>query len=255
VSGACRASSGARGRSWQREYSCECTTGAPKVAFRETASRKASFSYTHKKQSGGAGQYGKVEGYLEPLDEDRLGAPGVEFRNQMMGNSIPPEFLPAIEKGFKEALGRGSMCGAPVMGVRVVLLDGAAHAVDSNEISFRAAAIGGFKQAMSQAGALVLEPVMSVEVSVPSEFQGAAVAQLSQRNGTVNAMEGTNYTKIEAEVPLNSMFGYSSDLRSATQGKGEFTMEYKLHAPVPREKQEELVKKFAESKKGKSDDG
>ena len=274
-------------RPWQREYSCDCTTGAPKVAFRETASRKATFSYTHKKQSGGAGQYGKVEGYLEPLDEDvradracqavpcvcdmqclpcstpacirlasqRLGAPGVEFRNQMMGNSIPPEFLPAIEKGFKEALGRGSLCGAPVVGVRVVLLDGAAHAVDSNEISFRAAAIGGFKQAMSQAGALVLEPVMSVEVSVPSEFQGAAVAQLSQRKGTVNAMEGTEYTTIDADVPLNSMFGYSSDLRSATQGKGEFTMEYKLHAPVPREKQEELIKTFAESKKGKSGAG
>ena len=140
------------------------------------------------------------------------------------------------------------------MGVRVVLLDGAAHAVDSNEISFRAAAIGGFKQAVQAATPQLLEPLMAVEVTVPSEFQGAAVAQLSQRKGTVNSLEGAEYTTIHADVPLSSMFGYSSDLRSATQGKGEFSMEYKMHAAVTRDLQEELMKKYEESRGKKEDD-
>ena len=212
--------------------------------------------YTHKKQSGGSGQYGKVEGYIEPLDAEAIGAAGVEFRSELMGNNIPPEFLPAIEKGFKEAMVHGPLCGNPVMGVRVVLQDGAAHAVDSNETAFRSAAIGAFREAMRAAKPLVLEPVMEVEVAVPAEYQGAAVAQLSQRKGTVNQVEGADYATIVADVPLQNMFGYSSDLRSATQGKGEYSMEYKLHMPVPRDKQEELIKQFLEvqKKKGKDDD-
>ena len=171
-----------------------------------------------------------------------------------MGNNIPPDFLGAIEKGFMEAMGVGPLCGSPVMGVRVVLEDGAAHAVDSNEMSFKLAAIGGFRQAMKSAGAIVLEPVMNVEVSVPSEFQGAAIGQVSQRKGTVNSLEGAEYTTIHADVPLSSMFGYSSDLRSATQGKGEFSMEYKMHAAVTRDLQEELMKKYEESRGKKEDD-
>ena len=240
----------------KREYNCDCTTGAPKVAIRETAMKRASFSYTHKKQSGGSGQYGKVEGYLEPLDAEVVGQAGIEFRNDMMGNNIPPDFLPAIQKGFMEACDEGILSGAPVMGVRIVLQDGAAHAVDSNEIAFRSASIGAFKQAMQQAAATILEPVMSVEVSVPSEFQGAAVAQISQRKGVVNSMEGNEYTTIDANVPLQNMFGYSSDLRSVTQGKGEYSMEYKQHLPMPKDKQAELMKAYQEkrSKKGGGDD-
>jgi len=238
----------------KREYNCECTTGAPKVAIRETASRHAKFSYTHKKQSGGSGQYGKVEGYIEPLDAERLGAPGIEFRSELMGNNIPPEFLPAIEKGFKEAMAKGPLCGQPVMGVRVVLQDGAAHAVDSNEIAFKSAAAGAFKQAMREAKPLVLEPVMAVEVAVPAEYQGTAVAQLSQRKGTVNQVDGTEYATIAADVPLSSMFGYSSDLRSATQGKGEYSMEYKMHMAVARDRQEELIKAHQASLNSKGGD-
>jgi elongation factor G len=164
----------------KREYNCECTTGMPRVAIRETCAKMARFSYTHKKQSGGSGQYGKVEGYIEPIDAEDV-APGVEFRSDLSGNNIPPDFVPAIEKGFKEAFQNGFQVGSPVMGVRVVLEDGAAHAVDSSELAFRAAAIGAFKQAMADARPLVLEPVMSVEVSVPSEYQGATIAGLSQR--------------------------------------------------------------------------
>lgn len=140
------------------------------------------------------------------------------------------------------------------MGVRVVLQDGAAHAVDSNEIAFRAAAKGAFKAAMRDAKPLVLEPVMAVEVAVPAEYQGSAVAQLSQRKGTVNQVDGTEYAVINADVPLQNMFGYSSDLRSATQGKGEYSMEYKMHAPVMRDKQEELIKAHQAKLKSKGDD-
>ena len=139
----------------KREYNCECTTGQPKVAYRETSSKQANFSYTHKKQSGGSGQFGKIEGYIEPLDSPSAPA---EFENGMIGTNIPPEFIPAIEKGFKEALAKGPLTGAPVMGVRIVLKDGSAHAVDSSEIAFRFAAVGAFKQAMSAGAPQILDP-------------------------------------------------------------------------------------------------
>jgi len=237
----------------KREYGCECSTGAPKVAFRETGSQRSQFSYTHKKQSGGAGQFGKVEGYLEPISET-LGQGGFEFENRMIGNAIPPEFLPAIEKGFREAIEKGPLSGAPVMGMRVVIEDGMAHAVDSNEMAFKSAAKGAFKQALSAAKPLVLEPLMSAEISVPSEFQGAAIGLVSQRKGTVNRMEGNEFATIDAEVPLDNMFGFSSDLRSVTQGKGEFSMEYKMHVPVTREKQELICKRWREQSEGKGSD-
>ena len=238
----------------KREYNCECTTGAPKVAMRETCAQHSKFSYTHKKQSGGSGQYGKVEGYIEPLDPENVGAPGVEFVNELSGNNIPPDFIPAIEKGFKEAFEKGYLVGQPVMGVRVVLQDGAAHSVDSSEMAFRAAAKGAFKQAMAAAKPVVLEPIMNVEVSVPAEYQGATVAGLSQRKGIVSQMDGAEYVTIDADVPLANMFGYISDLRSQTQGKGEFTMEYKKHFQVPRDKQEEMVKAYQEKRGKKAGD-
>jgi len=237
----------------KREYNTECTTGAPKVAFREAPSKRARFSYTHKKQSGGAGQYGKVEGYIEPIDE----TPGVgsyEFENQLSGNNIPPEFVGAINKGFQEACREGPIAGQQVMGVRVVLKDGMAHMVDSNELSFNLAAKGAFKQAMHAAKGLVLEPLMTCEVSVPSEFQGSAVGLISQRKGTITRMDGTDFVTIDCDVPLEAMFGFSSDLRSLTQGKGEYSMEYKMHVPCTREKQEELIKKYQEKAGTKSDD-
>lgn len=237
----------------RREYNVACDTGAPKVAFRETASTRAKFNYTHKKQSGGSGQYGKVEGYIEPISEI-LGEGSFEFENQLSGNNVPPDFVQAIEKGFREAIREGSLTGNPVMGVRIVLEDGQAHAVDSNELSFKAAARGAFKQALLIAKPVLLEPLMSTEVSVPSEFQGAAVGLVSQRKGIINSMGGSEYVVINADVPLESMFGFSSDLRGATQGKGEFSMEYKGHVPATKEKTEELIKKFKAARAGKSDD-
>jgi elongation factor G len=237
-----------------REYGVKCSTGAPKVAFRETCSVKSKFAYTHKKQSGGSGQFGRIEGYIEPI-ADTLGVGTFEFENGLVGNSIPPEFVPAIEKGFREALMQGALTGSPVMGLRVVLQDGLAHAVDSNEMAFRAAARGAFKSAMMAAKPILLEPLMSTDVAVPSEFQGTAVALISQRKGTINSMEGTDFVSINADVPLESMFGFSSDLRSATQGKGEYSMEYKMHVPAPKDKTDEMVKKWQLAQKGrKSED-
>ncbi|EOD36065.1 putative mitochondrial elongation factor [Emiliania huxleyi CCMP1516] len=244
----------------KREYGVECSTGNPKVAFRETASTRSKFAYTHKKQSGGSGQFGRVEGYVEPISSDALGQGAYEFDNQLVGNMIPPEFVTAIDKaplsaaGFREAMLKGTLTGSPVMGMRVVLQDGLAHAVDSNELAFRAAAQGAFKQAMATAKPVLLEPLMSTEVAVPAEFQGTAVALVSQRKGTVNSMEGAEFVTIDADVPLESMFGFSSDLRGVTQGKGEYTMEYKAHVPAPRDKTELMVKKWKEQQAGKSEE-
>lgn len=234
----------------KREYGCECTTGQPKVAFRESPSMKTNFLYTHKKQSGGSGQFGRIQGFIEPIDEE-LGKGTFEFENRMVGNSIPPDFLPAIQKGFLEGTARGSFSGYPILGLRVVIEDGLAHAVDSNEMSFKLAAQGALKEAMRASKPVVLEPIMATEVVVPSEYQGAAVALVSQRKGVVSGMEGTDFVSVQADMPLDNMFGFSSELRGATQGKGEYSMEYRTHLPCMKDKQEEIVKKWLESAKGR----
>ncbi|KAF8068404.1 elongation factor G [Scenedesmus sp. PABB004] len=236
----------------RREYKVDCEVGRPKVNYREAIQARAEFNYLHKKQSGGSGQYGKVGGYIEPLPEDEGtgggggGGPRFEYSNEIVGNVIPPEFYPAIEKGFREAANAGSLIGAPVEGIRVVLNDGGAHAVDSNEMAFRLAAIGGFRQAYASARPTILEPVMKVEVTVPVEFQGGVMGDLNRRKGMIlDSRQEAEDAVIEALVPLNAMFGYSTVLRSNTQGKGEFTMEYASHQPVTKEQQEELANSSA----------
>jgi elongation factor G len=172
-----------------------------------------------------------VVGYLEPLPADHPTT--FEFSNGIVGNAIPPNFVPACEKGFREAVNSGALIGHPVDGVRVVLTDGGAHAVDSSELAFKLACTYAFRAAYEKAGPTVLEPVMAVEVCVPSEFQGSVIGDLNRRRGVVHGSEQEgDDTVIQAHVPLNDMFGYSTALRSMTQGKGEFTMEYNAHAPV-----------------------
>jgi len=241
----------------RREYKVECEVGKPKVSFRETIRQRADFNYLHKKQSGGSGQFGRVIGYLEPLDEvpgaSSSGGPDMEpfvFKNALVGTNIPPEFHNAIEKGFREAANSGALIGAPVEGVRVVLTDGQSHAVDSNELAFRVAAVNAFRQAYAAASPLILEPVMKVEITVPSEFQGTVMGDLNRRKGVI--MDSTTQgddAVIMAEVPLNNMFGYSTVLRSNTQGKGEFTMEYAHHAQVTKELQDDLTTNYARTAK------
>jgi len=231
----------------KREFNCEVVVGKPQVAFRETITKRGDFNYTHKKQTGGSGQFGKVAGFIEPLPADA--AMTYEFVDEITGGSIPREFIPACDKGFQEAIKEGRLIGFPIVGVRVTINDGAYHDVDSSEQAFKTAALMGFREAYEKAGAVVLEPMMKLETQAPEEFQGSVMGQINQRRGMIiNSSTNEGYAVIEAEVPLNEMFGYSTDLRSATQGKGEFTMEFSKYSAVPRNVQEEMVKKYQEKK-------
>ncbi|MCS6966835.1 MAG: elongation factor G [Candidatus Kapabacteria bacterium] len=225
----------------RREYDCEVDVGRPQVAYRETITKRSDFNYLHKKQTGGAGQFARVAGFIEPLPPES--SKTYEFVDLVVGGAISREFIPACDKGFQEAIQRGLLIGKPVVGVRVVLNDGQTHPVDSSELAFKIASIAAFREAYLRADPLILEPIMKLEVSVPEEFQGTVIGQINQRRGIImNTSMEHGYAVIEAEVPLAEMFGYSTDLRSATQGKGEFTLEFSRYAPVPRVVQEELVR-------------
>ncbi len=229
----------------KREYNAEVEVGAPQVAYRETITQRADFDYTHKKQTGGSGQYGRVAGYMEPLEEGEY-----EFVDEIVGGVIPREFISSCDKGFQKSLAKGTLIGAPITGVRVVINDGSAHSVDSSDVAFQQAAVGGFRQGYAKASPVIMEPIMKVAVEGPSEFQGAIMGSLNQRRGMiVGTFEEGNYTVVEAEMPLAEMFGYSTTLRSLTQGKAEFTMEFATYKQVPKSIADELVKAYEEQKK------
>jgi len=234
-----------------REYNCPVTTGQPQVAYRETVSKRADFNYTHKKQTGGSGQYGRVAGYVEPIE----GGEDFEFKSEIKGGSIPTEYIPAVEKGFRAMLDKGRLIGFPVVGLRVVINDGQAHSVDSSDMAFQAAARGAFREVYGRAKPIILEPVMKLEVEGPQEFQGSYIKTIMQRRGQVigTTEEEGDFCRVEAEVPLADMFGYATDLRSASQGKAEFTMEFARYVAVPGEVSDELKKQYAE-KVGKQDE-
>jgi elongation factor G len=228
----------------KREYQAIVTTSPPRVAYRETISQKAEYAYTHKKQTGGSGQFGRVLGWIEPHPEGQ----DFEFVDEVVGGSVPRQFIPSVEKGFKSMMDKGRLIGYPVVGVRVVLNDGQSHAVDSSDIAFQEAARGAWRETYAAARPKILEPIMKVSVEGPSEFSGAILGTINQRRGIiVGSQEEHGATKVEAEVPLSEMFGYSTVLRSATQGKAEFTMEFAKYAVVPTTIGEELMKKYQES--------
>ncbi len=229
----------------KREYKAEVTTGMPQVAYREAISKMADFNYTHKKQSGGSGQYGRVAGFIEPLEEGHY-----EFVNQIKGGSIPTEYIPACDKGFQSSLEKGSLIGFPIVGVKVTINDGQSHSVDSSDMAFQLAAIGAFREAYTKAGPQILEPIMKVTVEGPTEFQGNIFGSINQRRGVISssAEEGVNCS-VEAEVPLSEMFGYSTTLRSLTQGKAEYSMEFLKYGKVPQSISDELIKEHEQKKR------
>ncbi|HPW17608.1 MAG TPA: elongation factor G [Candidatus Aminicenantes bacterium] len=226
----------------KREYRAEVATGMPQVAYREAIGRQADFDYTHRKQTGGAGQYARVIGRLEPFSKGAF-----EFASEVRGGRIPRDFIPSCEKGFRAALKKGALIGFPVTGVRVVLVDGNFHPVDSSDLAFQTAAQAAFKQAYMGAKPRLLEPVMKVSVEGPAEFAGSVFATISQRRGTiVSSVEDGTVSRVDAEVPLAEMFGYATVLRSLTQGKAEFTMEFLKYGRVPAPQAEVLMERRLE---------
>jgi len=229
----------------RREYATDVTTGHPRVAYRETITRRAEFNYTHKKQTGGSGQYGRVAGYMEPSPDEHF-----VFENKVIGGKIPTQFIPSCEKGFKQSMAKGPKMEFPVTGIKVVINDGASHSVDSSEMAFIAAARGAFREGYFKASAAILEPIMKVAVETPAEFQGAVMGLLNQRRGIiVGSQDEGPFCVVEARVPLAEMFGFSTILRSSTQGKAQFTMELGAYKQVPQSIAEELAKKREQEKK------
>ncbi|MDL1967766.1 MAG: elongation factor G [Deltaproteobacteria bacterium] len=229
----------------RREYNAKITIGTPTVSYRETIMRLAEFNYTHKKQTGGAGQFGRVAGYMEPVIEEEF-----VFENKITGGAIPTQFIPACEKGFRKCLEKGPKMEFPVTGLKIVITDGQSHSVDSSEMAFQAAARGAFLEGYAKAKPVIHEPIMKVVVETPTEYQGAVMGSLNQRRGIILASQDEGYMSvIEAQVPLAEMFGYSTVLRSLTQGKAQFTMEFYIYKQVPNSIAEELEKKSAVKKK------
>lgn len=225
----------------KREYNVECTTGKPQVAYRETIATKANFDFTHKKQSGGAGQYGKVIGELSIAENKSEN----EFETAIVGGKIPEKFLFACQKGFEEACEKGPLIGHKVLGVKMLINDGQVHVVDSSEMAFRAATLGAFREGFMAAQPMILEPIMNVSITAPVEFQSNIIGLLNKRGAMINDTEiGTDEFTIYAECSLNSMFGFATHLRAGTQGKGEFSLEFKDYAPAPPQLQKQLIDEY-----------
>jgi elongation factor G len=230
----------------RREYNAEVISSPPRVAYRETITQRAEYLYVHKKQTGGSGQYGKVGGYIEPGD----GKEQFEFVDDVTGGVVPREFIPSVEKGFRSMMQKGLLIGVPLSNIRAVLNDGGSHAVDSSDIAFQEAARGAWRETYHKAKPIILEPIMKVELEGPVEFHGAMVGTILQRRGIiVGSTEEDAFSRVEADVPLAEMFGYSTALRSATQGKAEFTMEFSKYEKAPGNVSEELIRKFEQEKK------
>ncbi|MGC8643778.1 MAG: elongation factor G [Isosphaeraceae bacterium] len=226
----------------RREYKVDCTVGAPKVSYREAPTAETPFNYKHRKQTGGSGQYAHVVGKLIPLDP-QAPEPFI-FENKVTGGRIPTEYIPSVEKGFRESLHKGPVAGYEVIGVHIRLEDGSYHDVDSSTMAFEICARDCFREVFKKSDPVLLEPIMKVEVEIPTEFQGPVTGAISSKRGVILGTESrSGYTIISAEVPLAEMFGYSNDLRSATQGKGSFSMEFLKYQKLPSRFQEEIVKK------------
>jgi len=224
----------------KRTYGVELIVGQPQVAYRETITREVEDSYTHKKQSGGSGQYGKIDYKIRPGEPNS----GFTFFSSVVGGSVPKEFYPAVEKGFKQMMATGPLAGFPVLDVEIELIDGAYHAVDSSAIAFEIAAKAAFRQSMPKAGPQLLEPIMKVDVYSPEDNVGDVIGDLNRRRGMILDQE-KNLTgvRIKANVPLADMFGYISTLRTMTSGRGQFSMEFSHYSACPNNVSEAVIAK------------
>jgi elongation factor G len=229
----------------KRTYGVELVVGQPQVAYRETITREVEDSYTHKKQSGGSGQYGKIDYRIRPGEQNS----GFTFKSTVVGGSVPKEFMPAIEKGFESMMSTGTLAGFPVLDVEVEVFDGGFHAVDSSAIAFEIAAKGAFRQSIPKAGAQLLEPIMKVDVFTPEDHVGDVIGDLNRRRGMISGQEaGVTGVRIKADVPLSEMFGYISTLRTMTSGRGQFSMEFSHYSPCPTNVADAVIAKEKEKK-------
>ena len=214
--------------------------GAPKVSYREAPTRATNYDYKHKKQTGGSGQYAHIIGSLEPLPDDST--ENFVFEDAVVGGRVPREYIPSVEKGFRSVLAKGPIAGFPIVGIKASLVDGSYHDVDSSDMAFQICARAGFREAFLGTKPVLLEPIMKMEVEVPADFQGPVTGELNKRRGLIISTETVGKTStIVAEVPLAETFGYSTDLRSMTQGQGVFTMEFAKYRPTPGNIQKEIV--------------
>ncbi|MFM7059324.1 MAG: elongation factor G [Planctomycetota bacterium] len=235
----------------KREYKCECVVGEPRVAYRETPTKAVEFDYKHKKQSGGSGQYAHVKGILEPLPE--TSEVHYEFSDEVTGGRIPREYIPACDHGFEEGLKKGPLGEYEVVNVKMRLQDGSYHDVDSSEMAFKICALGCMRETLRKAEVALQEPFMKLEIEVPEEFQGQITGHLSSKRGLVTASEvNGGICVIIAEAPLSSMFDYANELRSMTQGKGTFTMEFLAYRQVPRGLQPEILERRRKEKEARA---
>jgi elongation factor G len=229
----------------KRTYGVDLTVGAPQVAYRETITQPVEDSYTHKKQSGGSGQFGKIDYRIKPGEP----ASGFTFTSSVVGGNVPKEFWPAVEKGFASMMEEGVLAGFPVLDVEIELFDGAFHAVDSSAIAFEIAAKGAFRQSIPKAGAQLLEPIMKVDVFTPDDHVGDVIGDLNRRRGMIKDQQaGATGVRIKADVPLSEMFGYIGHLRTITSGRGQFSMEFSHYAACPMNVAEEVIAKVKEEK-------
>jgi elongation factor G len=224
----------------RREYGVDCNIGAPQVAYRETISKPHTETYTHKKQSGGSGQFAEVKVIFEPAERNA----GITFENKTVGGSVPKEYIPAVEKGIRVQADTGVLAGFPTVDFKYTLVDGKYHDVDSSALAFEIAAKACFREGMKKASPIILEPIMDVEVTTPNDHVGDVVGDINRRRGMIQNQESSGSTvMVRAHVPLKEMFGYISDLRSMTKGRASFTMQFHHYDPVPRNVAEELVSK------------
>ena len=229
----------------KRTYGVETIVGAPQVAYRETVTQTIEDSYTHKKQSGGSGQYGKIDYTIEPLEPGS----GFEFESKVVGGNVPKEYIPAVEKGFRLSLEKGVLAEFPCLDFKVTLRDGGHHSVDSSAVAFELAARAAYRQSIPKAGPQLLEPIMKLDVFTPEENVGDVIGDLNRRRGMIHAQDrAPTGIRIKAEAPLGEMFGYIGDLRTMTSGRGQFSMEFSHYAAAPNGISEEVIKKVADEK-------